>query len=351
MPASVSFIIPNWNHGDLLAAALASIRAQTLAPLEVLVADNGSADDSIAIAEGAGAKVLPLGRNTGFSFAVNRGLEAARGELVVILNNDVELSPGWTETLARAVAEPGRWFAIGKLVDHARRDRIDGVGDAICRGGAACRLGHGRPDGPLFDTPRCTFFPSATALLARREFFDRAGLFDEAFFAYLEDVDLGLRAALLNLPGVYVPEAVAYHRASSTLGARSPAMVQALTRNQILLLAKFYPAGLRRRFWRPIVVAQALWALLALRHGHPLAYARGLLAGLKASAAVHRGAAGRWSGRDNGNELANVLMRSEAEVARFARAAGWDAYWRWYFRLAGSAGAPESAAAPQEPAR
>jgi GT2 family glycosyltransferase len=350
VPGPVSFLIPNWNRSDLLAAALASIRAQTLAPLEILVVDNGSADDSIAVAGRAGAKVLALGKNTGFSFAVNRGLEAARGELVAILNNDVELSPGWTETLAGAIAEPGRWFAIGKLLDYARRDRIDGAGDAICRGGAACRLGHGRPDGPLFDTPRCTFFPSATALLARREFFERTGPFDEAFFAYLEDADLGLRAALMDLPGVYVPEAVAYHRASSTLGAWSPAMVEALTCNQILLLAKFYPAELRRRFWRPIVVAQALWALLALRHGHPLAYTRGLLAGLRARAALGRSPAARWSGRDNGNELANVLIRSEAELAQFAGAAGWDAYWRWYFRLTGPLGAPEGAPAPEDPA-
>lgn len=343
MPAPVSFLIPNWNRSDLLAAALASIRAQTLAPLEILVVDNGSTDDSIAVAEAAGAKVLALGRNSGFSFAVNRGLEAARGELVAILNNDVELTPRWTEKLAGALAAPEHWFAIGKLLDHARRDRIDGAGDAICRGGAACRLGHGRPDGPLFDTPRCTFFPSGTALLARREFFERAGPFDEAFFAYLEDVDLGLRAALLNLPGVYVPEAVAYHRASSTLGAWSAAMVEALTRNQILLLAKFYPAELRRRFRRPIVVAQALWALLALRHGHPLAYARGLLAGLEAKAGLG-GAAVLRGERDNGNELAKVLIRSEAELVRFVHAGGWDAYWRWYFRLAGSLGSPEEPA-------
>ncbi len=331
MSATVSFVIPNWNGRDLLAAALGSIAAQTLAPLEVLVVDNGSADGSAQVAQEAGARVLQLGRNTGFSFAVNRGVEAARGDLVALVNNDVQLEPDWTEKLAGALEPSGVWFAIGKLLDHFHRDRIDGAGDAICRGGTTWRLGHGRIDSVLFYTPRSTFFPSATAVLARREFFDRAGKLEEAFFAYLEDVDLGLRAALLDLEGIYLPEAVAYHRSGATLGAWSPAMVRLLTRNQILLLAKFYPARLLWRFWRPILTAQGLWAALALRHGHPLAYARGALAGLANSSQARRSGS---SWRASGNKLADILLQSEADLVRVQRATGWDAYWRWYSRLA-----------------
>ena len=338
MSASVSFVIPTWNRRDLLASVLASIQAQTLQPLEILVADNGSTDGSEEVARQAGAQVLQLGVNKGFSFAVNRGVEAARGEMIAIVNNDVEFAPDWTERLAARLEQGGAWFAIGKLLNYTRRDQIDGVGDAICRGGAACRLGHGRPDSSLFYTPRLTYFPSATAVLVRRGFFERAGKLEEALFAYLEDVDLGLRAGLLSLEGVYVPEAVAYHRGSATLGVWSGPMVERITSNQILLLAKFYPWSLILRFWRPILTAQALWAITAACHGRLGAYGRGLAAGLWRSAAV-RQSGRQW--RIDGNRLAGILLRSEQELISVQRAAGWDRYWRWYFRLA-----PQ----PQEPA-
>ena len=323
MSAAVSFVIPHWNRSDLLQSVIRSIRAQTVPALEILVVDNGSADGSQQVAEQAGAKILQLDRNRGFSFAVNRGVEAARGAMVAVVNNDVEFAPDWTEKLARRLEQSGGWFAIGKILDYSERERIDGAGDAICRGGTACRLGHGRPDGSLFDTPRATFFPTATAILMRREFLERAGGFDEVFFAYLEDVDLGIRAALLGLEGVYSPDAVAYHRGSATLGAWSPQMVQWLTRNQVLLLAKFYPWALIGRFWRSIVVAQGLWAAMALRHGRGLSHLSGLLAGLTQSRELRRSAS-RW--RAPGNQLAKTLLRSEAELALIQRGAGWDHY-------------------------
>ena len=329
---TVSFVIPNWNRSDLLAVALASIRSQTLPPLEVLVVDNGSVDDSVRTAQQAGARVLQLERNCGFSFAVNRGIEAARGDMVAMLNNDVELAPDWTEKLGRALEKNGGWFATGKVLDYARRDRIDGAGDAVCRGGTACRLGQGLADSPRFDQPRTTYFPSATTLLARREFFERAGKLEEAFFAYLEDVDLGMRAALLGLAGLYVPEAVAYHRGSATLGGWNGKIVEWTTRNQILLLAKYYPGCLARRWWRSILAAQTLWGAMAVWHGCPLAYARGLWAGLSRSAALRRSAAA-W--RNHADKLAAALGASERELAGWQQEAGWNhRYWRWYFRLA-----------------
>src|SRR5262249_29554556 len=223
---------------------------------------------------------------------------------------------------------------------HADRRRIDGVGDAICAGGTSCRLGHGRPDQALFDTPRATFFPSGTAVLFRRDFFVRAGLYDERVFAYLEDVDLGLRAGLLGLNGVYVPEAVGYHRSGATIGAWSGRMVQWLTRNQILLLAKHYPGRLWGEFGRVILVSQVLWAAMALRHGRPLAYTRGLVAGLAGARSVRLSTS---SCRDSGNRLAAVLLQSQAELYEIQRAAGWDPYWRWYRRLVPCLPSPDPA--------
>ncbi len=328
---TVSVVIPNWNRRDLLESVLATLRAQTLRPLEVLVVDNGSTDGSAETARAGGAEVLQLAANMGFSVAVNRGVEAAGGEAIALLNNDVELEPDWTAKLAGALEQEGVWFALGKLLHYAERNRVDGVGDAICRGGAACRLGHGRRDGAWSARPRRTFFPSATAVLVRREFFALTGRFEEAFFSYLEDVDLGLRAALLGLEGVYVPEAVGYHRGSATLGPGSSRMVQWMTRNQILLLAKFYPGSVLRRYWRSVLAAQLLWAAQALRRGRPGAWARGLAAGMMLAGRIRRAGAG-W--RTDGPRLATVLAESERELVCFEQSTGWDDYWRWYFRLA-----------------
>ena len=248
---TVSFIVPHRNRYDLLGPLLASIQGQRQSfrgEIEVIIVDNGSTDDSVRVAEHLGAKVISLARNEGVSRALNRGVQSARGEYVALVNNDVELSPNWLERLVATLDAGGAWFATGKMLNFNVRDRIDGAGDAVCRGGTAWRLGHGKDDGPAFATPRPTYFPSATATLFRRSFFDKVGFYEESFFAYLEDVDLGLRAALEDAPGSYVPEAVAYHVSGETTGRWSTQMVEWLTCHQLLLLAKFYPPSLLARF-------------------------------------------------------------------------------------------------------
>ena len=135
---------------------------------------------------------------------------------------------------------------------------------------------------------RPTYFPSATASLFRRTFFERVGPFEEGFFAYLEDVDLGLRAAIEDLAGLYVPQAVAYHRGSATSGAWSSAMVEWITCHQLLLLAKFYPTRLLMLYARPILAAQLLWAGLAVSRGGAWAWMRGLWLGIRRFARLRR---------------------------------------------------------------
>ena len=288
---TVSIIVPHRNRCVLLERLLDSIQGLNLAPdieVEILVVDNGSMDGSIEMASGRGARVLPLGRNVGVSRALNRGIEATRGEYIALINNDVELEPNWLRDLLTQLRDTKHWFATGKMLVRDDPRRIDGAGDAICRGGAAWRLGHGKLDGPTFAVSRRTYFPAATATVFRRGFFDRVGLFEESFFAYLEDVDLGFRAALADLPGVYVPEAVAYHRGGGTTGVWSPQMVEWLTCHQLLLLAKFYPWRLFVRFGCAILAAQLLWAALAISRGRLGGWARGLVQGLWRFASFRR---------------------------------------------------------------
>lgn len=329
---TVSAVIPHRNRSDLLEAALRSLFSQRLPPrvsLEVIVVDNGSGDDSVAVAAELGARAVLLGSNQGVSRALNRGIAAAAGDWIALVNNDVELAPDWLAGLLAGALRAEAWFATGKVFDAARRDLLDGAGDAVCRGGAAWRLGHGKRDGPAFSVPRPTFFPAATASLFRREFFDRAGLFDEAFFAYLEDVDLGMRAATLGLRGIYLPQAVAWHQGSQTAGRWSERSVAWITRHQLLLLSKHYSERLMLRFARPVAVAQLLWAALALSRGRWRAWLRGFALGVADCRQHWRARPRRGEGR-----LAAALQAGEAEIASFQQVGGWDSFWKWYFLLA-----------------
>ena len=331
---TVSFVVPHWNRHELLPDLVRSIeRQREAAPggMEVIVVDNGSNDRSAEVAESLGARVIRLDRNEGFGRAVNRGIEAATGDWIALVNNDVELAGGWLREMLHGAEAANAWFAAGKVLDAADHSQVDGAGDAVCRGGTAWRLGHGRPEVAVFGQVRQIYFPSATATLFRREFFERAGGFDESFFAYLEDVDLGLRAAIADLPGVYVPDARAFHQGSRTGGAWSGPVVTWMTCNQLLLLAKFYPARLLVRFACPILAAQCLWAALAISRGRGLPWIRGVWEGLKRARRIRRAGAGLREGSDR---LPPVLMAAEAQIGAIQRSLGWDSYWKWYFRLA-----------------
>ncbi len=114
--ARVAAVIPTWNRRDLLATLLRNLAEQTRPFAEIIVVDNGSADDSVELAAMAGATVLKMGRNLGFAAAVNRGKEAADAEWIAILNNDVTLEPDWLTKLVDAATQEDVWFATGKIL-------------------------------------------------------------------------------------------------------------------------------------------------------------------------------------------------------------------------------------------
>ena len=332
---TVSIVIPNWNRRELLLRLLETIKRQHRPggiELETIVVDNGSSDGSAEAARDWGALVVPLDENVGVSRALNRGIDASHGELVALVNNDIELAEDWLSALLLALEREDVWFATGKTLDYDDRRYIDGAGDAVCRGGTSWRLGHGKADGPWFEVERTTYFPSATATVFRREFFERVGLLEERFFAYLEDVDLGLRAAVAGLPGTYIPRATAYHHGSATAVAWSSRTIEWMTCHQVLLLAKFYSPPMWMRFARAIAAAQILWAAMAISRGRGGAWLRGLARGVRLSGGI-RASSGSLRSRANG--LPAVLAVAEDQIAEVQRTTNWDAYWKWYFRFAG----------------
>ena len=320
---SIAAIVPVWNGRELLEQLLRTLAAQTLPAAEIVVVDNGSTDGAPDAARAAGARVIAMGRNAGFAAAVNRGIRESSGEWVAVLNSDVELAPDYFEKLSAATG----WFATGKILRTASAT-IDGTYDLVSRAGTAWRVGNARPDGPLFGSRVPIFSPPWTAALFRRELFDRTGYLEESFESYLEDVEFGLRCARKKLAGEYIPQAVAWHRGSASLGRWHPDTVRRISRNQVLLVAKHYA---RMPLW-PIVAGQLLWGAVALRHGAGWAWMRGKFEGWHGFGAARRkGEAGDPA------VLVELLHAQEREIFRIQAAAGFDTYWRLYFRVAGEA--------------
>jgi GT2 family glycosyltransferase len=324
MAAHVDIVIPNWNGAVLLAATLETLHRQTYPISRVIVVDNGSTDDSAAVAERAGAQVISLGANRGFAAAVNRGIREATAEYIAILNNDVTLPPEWLAHLLAKLDMGAAWFATGKLLNAQHHERLDGSYDAICRGACAWRCGQGRLDSERWNRAKTIHLAPLTAAVFRAGVFHTLGLLDERFESYLEDVDFGLRCAEAGYSGLYVPEAVAYHRGSATLGRWHPDTVRKIARNQVLLIAKHYPPDWILRYGWPVFIAQSLWGFLALRHGTLLAYLEGKLEGLRQFRAARAKRCPAFPA---------IIEESEKEIRDIQESTGFDLYWRLYFAL------------------
>jgi GT2 family glycosyltransferase len=324
MQRLVTVVIPNWNGSALLGNLLGALQRQTYPIDRTIVVDNGSGDDSLAVARNFGAETIDLGKNTGFSHAVNCGIRSAGGGWIAILNNDVTPESGWLANLIGHAESTNAWFATGKLLDATRRDQIDGSFDAICRGACAWRCGAGRPDSPLWNQSREICFTPFTAAVVRWELFQEVGLLDENFESYLEDIDFGIRCAAAGFQGMYVPEAIAYHQGSATLGRWHPESVRKISRNQLLLIAKHYPRRWVLRYGWPVFVAQGLWGFVALRHGAAVAYLQGKSEGVRRFRSTR--------GKSPAN-LPAIVERSEREIRDLQRLTGFDLYWKLYFAL------------------
>jgi GT2 family glycosyltransferase len=322
---TVTAVIPHWNRRDLLAALLENLAAQRRPFDEIIVVDNGSTDGSAELARARGARVIQLERNEGFAAAVNRGIEASHSDWIGVLNNDVSLDPEWLEVLLDAASRPDAWFATGKILAADNPFIVDGAFDEVSRGACAARCGAGKPDGAIWNQPRRIRCAPMTAALFRSRLFRLAGMLDEVFGSYMEDVEFGIRCALGGYAGLYVPAAVALHRGSATLGKWSGDSVWRISRNQALLAVKHF-AGQPRL---PIVVGQALWGLVALRHGCGWAFLRGKIAAWK-----DRGRFGSQNAPADGTKrLGSILQASEEQIIELGRQTGLDGYWRAYFWL------------------
>lgn len=292
--------VPTLHADDKLAECVRALEGQTLADFELVIVDN-SGRGLVRAGEAGRAphRVIENGYNAGFGAAMNAAFRSSRAPYFATLNDDAVPHPGW---LAALVAAMERCPDVGMCASQVRlfgEDRLDSAGMLVAADASSKQRGHSRPPAD-FPVEEEVLFPSACAALYRRDMLDEIGLFDEDFFLYCEDTDLGLRARRRGWRCLYVPDAVVEHHYSHSAGNASPVKAYYVERNRLMVLVKNFPARM---------LAAAPFAALARYVWHALLMLRG------------RGAAARFSrGHGGGARMAYYVLKAHlALMPRLAR--------------------------------
>ncbi len=270
-----SVVILNWNGKAMLEQWLGTVVEHTLvgkADVEVVVADNGSTDGSLEYVRGCYSQTvrcLDLGRNHGFAGGYNLALSQVRAEYVVLLNSDVEVTPGWLDTLTDFLdAHPGVAGCQPKILDVKRRDHfehagaaggfIDSLGYPFCRGRVMETV---EQDYGQYDTVIDVFWATGACLCVRLDAFNEVGGLDDRFFAHMEEIDLCWRLHHKGYRMVCLPGSTVYHLGGGTLNKSNPHKTFLNFRNNLLMLYKNLPD---ERLWYVMIMRCFLDYLSAL---------------------------------------------------------------------------------------
>jgi GT2 family glycosyltransferase len=300
----ISVVVVNWNRHGLLKSCLLSLTRQKFdQPFEVVVVDNGSDDGSPEMVEreflhhpAFHLKLIRNRENRGFCAGNNQAFAASDTEFVALLNNDAEAEPDWLSALVRAFeGRPEVGMAASKILVYDDPRRIDKVGHLIYPDGQNRGRGSGELDTGQYDRVEEVLWPDGSAAMYRRAMLDQIGGFDEDFFAYADDAELGLRARIAGWTCLYMPSARVRHHRGATLGVRSERRLELIERNRVLLAAKLFP-----------------WSLLWLNGAY---YLTRLAAGLWA-AVTNRGEVGRFPGTTGKIRAALSLLKGDLAALR-----------------------------------
>ncbi len=289
----VSVVIVNWNGKHLLKECLDSLFAQSMRDVEIVLVDNGSEDGSAEYVreQYPSVRVIDLPKNLGFAGGNNAGMRIAQGKYIALLNNDAKADDAWLENLVyEAESSPpavGMWAS--KILSYDSPAVLDNVGLLIYPDGLGRGKGRLERDEGQYDKPGEALSPSGCAGLYRGEMLAEIGLFDEDFFAYADDVDIGLRARLAGWGCRYVPSAKVYHKYSASSAAYSPFKAFLVERNRIWVLFKNFPLEL--------IILSPFFTLLRL-----IIHLFGAITG--------RGASGRFSEQHSVFKALAILLKA-----------------------------------------
>lgn len=220
-----SVLIVNYNAGELLQDAINSLKKQSFKGFEIVLLDNNSSDASIDNLDTDGLpniRVLREKENHGFARGNNIAAAQANGQWLALLNPDAVANPNWLAEIKCATERhtDTRVFACGQL-NMDEPDLLDGAGDAYFAFGIPWRGGFEHPISALPTEDSLCFSPCGASAIYKRDLFLSIGGFDERFFCYCEDVDLGMRLQLSDEKCIFLPEAIIHHKGSATSGRYS----------------------------------------------------------------------------------------------------------------------------------
>lgn len=246
----ISVVILNYNGRRFIEVCISSVLAQDYPDIEIIVVDNGSDDGSNTIIRERYPQVrlVETGRNLGFAAGNNIGIRLARGKYIVVLNNDCELENGCIKAMKQAIEKHAEYGACAsKIYLLSHEGLLDAAGIVVYPDGLS--IGRGRLErGDLYDREEEVFFSSGCCSMYRKEMLDDIRLgddyFDEDFFMYGDDTDLGWRARLRGWRCIYTPNARLYHAHSSTSGSYSHLKAFHVERNRIWILVKYFSLAL-----------------------------------------------------------------------------------------------------------
>jgi GT2 family glycosyltransferase len=271
--ATVTIAIATLAWDDALAVCLASLEAQTYRDFEVIVIDN-SGEGRV---KASGVTVIANARNVGFGAAINQAFRQSTGPYFATLNDDTVAAPGWLGALvANMQQRPEVGMCAPRILLTGKDALLDSAGMLVCPDGSSRQRGHLQASSGY---NRCEeiLFPSGCAALYRREMLEEIGLFDEEFFLYCEDTDLGLRARWAAWECVYVPQALVEHRYSHSAGRASPLKAYYVERNRLFVAVKNFPLSalwlapfyaVARYFWHVWYALRGQGSAAAYRDSH-----------------------------------------------------------------------------------
>ena len=242
----MAVVIVNWQSSEYLDKCLKRLAGQSTVPDRVVVVDNSQdlLEEKFERTGLPNLRIIRPGRNLGFAAANNLGAQYGAGcDWLALLNPDAFPHKNWLSNLLRAAKENPEFSFFGcKLVKSGSSGILDGIGDAYHTSGLVWRQGHGLAETDQALAPREIFSPCAAAALYRLDAFSRVGGFDESYFCFSEDVDLGFRLRLAgSIRCLYVPDAVADHVGSGVTGKHSDFSVYHGHRNLVWTFMKDMP--------------------------------------------------------------------------------------------------------------
>lgn len=280
-------VIPNYNGIKYLAGCLNSLKDQSVQHFEVIVVDDCSTDDSIKEMECnfSWVKSVKRDKNGGFAVSVNDGIRVAKengAEYVLLLNNDTVADRDFVKNMVVAMEEDNTCFSVqAKMLSLKEPEVIDDAGDFYNVFGWAFARGKGKK-ASKYDKKSNIFAACAGAAIYRMSVLDEIGLFDEAHFAYLEDIDIGYRARLYGYTNRYEPKAIVYHAGSATSGSRyNEFKIRLAARNSVYLIYKNQTLLQKIVHFLPLTAGFMIKQFFFILKGYGKVYHQGVLEGLK----------------------------------------------------------------------